>query len=56
MNLTLSPKPPLNMDSTVIVIHTYNISYTDMIIYGLFGLLALIALFAWMMSFKNRGG
>jgi hypothetical protein len=56
MNLTLSPKPPLNMDSTVMVIHTYNISYTDMIIYGLFGLLALITIVAWIMSFKKGGG
>lgn len=43
------------MDSTVIIVHTYDISYTDMIIYGLFGLLAFIALVAWVMSFK-RGG
>jgi hypothetical protein len=55
MNLTLSPKPPLSMDSTVIVIHTYNLSYTDMIIYGLFALLVFIALVVWAMSFK-RGG
>jgi hypothetical protein len=55
MNLTLSPKPPLNMDSTVIIIHTYNLSYTDMIIYGLFALLAFIALVVWIMSFKKGG-
>lgn len=43
------------MDSTLIIIHTYEISYTDMIIYGLFGLLAFIALAVWIMSVK-RGG
>jgi hypothetical protein len=55
MNLSLSPKPPLNMDSTIITIHTFNISYTDMIVYGLFALLAFIALVAWIMSFKKGG-
>ena len=55
MNLTLSPKPPLNMDSTIITIHTYNLSYTDIIIYGLFGLLIFIALVAWIISFKKGG-
>lgn len=55
MNITLSTNTPLTMDSTVLTIDWIKLSYTDLIIYGLFALLAFIGFAVWAMTFK-RGG
>ncbi len=55
MNITLSTNTALTMDSTVLTIDWLKLSYTDLIIYGLFGLLIFIGLAVWAMTFK-RGG
>jgi hypothetical protein len=55
INITLPTKKALSMDAPVIVINSMNISFTHMIIYGLFILLVFIGLIVWLSTFK-RGG
>jgi hypothetical protein len=55
MNITLSHKTALTMDSTVLTINSLQLSYVDLIIYGLFILLLFIGLAVIIMIFR-RGG
>ena len=55
MNITLSTNTALTMDSTVLTIEWLKLSYVDLIIYGLFGLLVFIGLAVWAMTFKQGG-
>jgi hypothetical protein len=54
MNITI-PVKPVTMDAPLIIINSMKISYTDIIIYGLFAVIVFIALAAWIISYK-RGG
>jgi hypothetical protein len=53
MNFTLSHTTALTMDSTVITIGTIQLSYVDLIIYGLFALLIFIGLMVALIVFKR---
>lgn len=55
MNITLSTNTALTMDSTVLTIEWMKFSYTDIIIYGLFGLLAFIGIAITALKLR-RGG
>jgi hypothetical protein len=55
MNITLSTNTALTMDSTVLTIEWIKLSYTDLIVYGLFTLLAFIGFAVWAMTFKKGG-
>jgi len=55
INITLPTQKAMNMDATVIIINSMNISYTHMIIYGLFILLIFIGLIVWLTTFKKGG-
>lgn len=55
MNITLSHNTALTMDSTVISIDSIHLSYVDLIVYGLFGLLVFIGIIIAILTFK-RGG
>jgi len=55
MNITLSTEPITNMNSPLIIIDSFKISYETIIIYGLIALLIFIGLAVWIITFK-RGG
>lgn len=55
INITLPTKKALNMDAPVIIVNSMNISFTHMIIYGLFILLVFIGLIVWLSTFKKGG-
>lgn len=44
MNITLSHTTALTMDSPVIIINKFTITYVDMIIYGCFGILIFVGI------------
>ena len=55
MNLTLAHKVPLTMDSPALFVGPFQLSYMDIIIYGMFGLMIFIAIAIWILTYK-RGG
>jgi hypothetical protein len=55
MNITLPVKSAMNMNAPIIIINSIEISYTTIIIYGLFALMIFIGLAVWIMTFKKGG-
>lgn len=55
INITLPTKKALSMDAPVIIVNSMNISFTHIIIYGLFILLVFIGLIVWLSTFKKGG-
>ena len=55
MNITLLLKPAMSMDAPVIFIDSNGVSYTSMIIYGLFTLMVFIGIVIGILVLK-RGG
>jgi hypothetical protein len=55
INLTIPTRHALNMEEPILIINSTNVSYTTIIIYGLFILLFFIGIAVWLSTFK-RGG
>jgi hypothetical protein len=55
MNITLSHNTALTMDSTVITIEWIRLSYVDIIVYGLFGLLIFVGLMIALTKMRHGG-
>jgi len=53
MNITITR--PITMDAPVIIINSIKLSYTDILIYGLFIIIAFIALATLIITYKKGG-
>ena len=55
INITIPTKHAMSMDEPIIIINSINMSYTTIIIYGLFILLFFIGIAVWLTTFKKGG-